>query len=70
MKETALSSGTLYPLLIRMTDQGYVEADWQSPAKPGRPPRHAYRLTALGLTLARSLRATSTHFGSSGMVPT
>jgi PadR family transcriptional regulator, regulatory protein PadR len=54
MKETGLLSGTLYPLLMRMTDQGLVEAEWREPAQPGRPPRHAYRLTASGLSLARA----------------
>jgi PadR family transcriptional regulator, regulatory protein PadR len=52
MKETGLSSGTLYPLLMRMTDQGLVEAEWREPTQPGRPARHAYRLTAAGLALA------------------
>lgn len=53
MKETGLFSGTLYPLLMRMTDQELVEAEWREPARPGRPARHAYRLTAAGLALAR-----------------
>ena len=53
MKETGLSSGTLYPLLLRMTDQGLVEAEWHAPERPGRPARHAYRLTAAGVALAR-----------------
>ena len=57
MKETGLLSGTLYPLLMRMTDQGLVEAEWRSPAHPGRPARHAYRLTAAGLALARAAAA-------------
>jgi PadR family transcriptional regulator PadR len=51
---TGLRSGTLYPLLIRLEAQGYLEAEWQPPAAPGRPPRHAYRLTAAGLALART----------------
>jgi DNA-binding PadR family transcriptional regulator len=50
---TGLRSGTLYPLLIRLEGQGYLEAEWQPPAARGRPPRHAYRLTAAGLALAR-----------------
>ncbi|TMJ11671.1 MAG: PadR family transcriptional regulator [Alphaproteobacteria bacterium] len=54
MKKTGLSSGTLYPLLMRMTEQGLVEAEWQAPAQPGRPARHAYRLTASGVALARA----------------
>jgi DNA-binding PadR family transcriptional regulator len=56
MKETGLLSGTLYPLLMRMTDQGLAEAEWREPAQPGRPARHAYRLTAAGFALALELR--------------
>jgi DNA-binding PadR family transcriptional regulator len=57
MKETGLLSGTLYPLLMRMTDAGLVEAEWRAPAQPGRPPRHVYRLTASGIALAGALQA-------------
>ena len=57
MKETGLRSGTLYPLLMRMTEQGLVQAEWREPAQPGRPARHAYRLTAAGLALSRAARA-------------
>jgi DNA-binding PadR family transcriptional regulator len=53
-KDTDLSSGTLYPLLMRLSDQGLLEAEWQEPERPGKPPRHAYRLTSEGLTLART----------------
>src|SRR5688500_702032 len=53
MKETGLSSGTLYPLLMRMADKGLIESEWREPAQPGRPARHAYRLTAAGIALAR-----------------
>lgn len=49
-----IKSGTLYPLLIRLEAQGYLLAEWHPPAEPGRPPRHAYRLTARGVELARS----------------
>ena len=55
MKETGLLSGTLYPLLMRMTDQGLVEAEWREPSQPGRPARHAYRLTAAGFALAHEV---------------
>lgn len=55
MKETGLLSGTLYPLLMRMTEQGLVEAEWREPAQAGRPPRHAYRLTANGYALAQDI---------------
>lgn len=49
-----VKSGTLYPLLIRLEAQGHLEAEWQQPSEGGRPPRHAYRLTASGLQLARA----------------
>jgi PadR family transcriptional regulator, regulatory protein PadR len=49
-----VKSGTLYPLLIRLEAQGYLEAEWQPPQDGGRPPRHAYRLTASGVQLARA----------------
>jgi DNA-binding PadR family transcriptional regulator len=48
-----VKSGTLYPLLIRLQEQGYLEAEWQQPAERGRPARHAYRLTPSGMKLAR-----------------
>lgn len=52
-RRAQVKSGTLYPLLIRLEAQGHLEAEWQAPAEPGRPPRHAYRLTASGRRLAR-----------------
>jgi len=47
-----VKSGTLYPLLIRLEAQGHLTAEWQEPREGGRPPRHAYRLTASGVELA------------------
>lgn len=55
-RELRIKSGTLYPMLIRLADQGFLSAEWRDPDKPGRPPRHAYRLTPKGLALARSQR--------------
>jgi PadR family transcriptional regulator, regulatory protein PadR len=52
-KKIGLKSGTLYPLLIRLSDRGFLESDWQPPDKSGTPPRHVYRLTAKGLETAR-----------------
>jgi PadR family transcriptional regulator PadR len=54
-KETGLKSGTLYPLLMRLSDQGLLEAEWRAPLQPGRPARHAYRLTGKGLSVANAL---------------
>src|SRR5579859_43008 len=57
-QSTELKSGTLYPLLMRLSDRGLLESHWQPAAQPGRPPRHVYRLTAAGASFAReSLRA-------------
>ncbi len=53
-RAAGIKSGTLYPLLIRLESQGHLEAEWQQSAEPGRPPRHAYRLTASGIALARN----------------
>ena len=50
--QTALKSGSLYPILIRLADRGLVEACWQEEPVPGRPRRHLYRLTADGLARA------------------
>ena len=51
-RETGLKSGTLYPLLMRLKDQSLLESEWRQPLEPGRPPRHAHRLTAAGIALA------------------
>ncbi len=56
-RQTGLKSGTLYPLLIRLNDQRLLESRWEPPEHPGRPPRHAYRLTANGLVVARRSEA-------------
>jgi len=51
--ETGLSSGTLYPILMRLSDRGMLDSKWGDPAQAGRPPRHLYRLTAGGIAYAR-----------------
>lgn len=52
-KETGLKSGTLYPILMRLSDQGLLHSRWKDADGPGRPPRHVYRLSATGLASAR-----------------
>lgn len=54
-RQTELKSGTLYPILMRLSEQGLLEEDWEAPQTPGRPPRHIYRLTSAGLAAARTL---------------
>lgn len=55
-KETGLKSGTLYPLLIRLTEQGLLDSRWESSDRAGLPPRHVYRLTSAGVALAHEQR--------------
>lgn len=53
MKVARISSGTLYPLLARLTDDGWLESRWEESEFPGKPPRQMYRLTATGQVQAR-----------------
>ena len=65
-KDTKLKSGTLYPLLIRLSDSGYLASQWMPPEQPGRPPRHLYRLTGIGIDLAREFAAPKASTASRG----
>jgi PadR family transcriptional regulator, regulatory protein PadR len=55
MKAARLPSGTLYPMLARLQQEGLVDSEWedQRPDAGGRPPRKYYRLTAEGARLVR-----------------
>jgi PadR family transcriptional regulator, regulatory protein PadR len=55
MKAAKLPSGTLYPMLARLQQDGLVESEWEAQREDagGRPPRRYYRLTAEGLRVAR-----------------
>lgn len=50
---TGLKSGSLYPILIRLADRGWLESQWLEPQREGRPPRHAYRITGAGRAALR-----------------
>ncbi|HEX6881259.1 MAG TPA: helix-turn-helix transcriptional regulator, partial [Terriglobales bacterium] len=50
-RETGLKSGTLYPILIRLTERGWLEHEWR--VEDGEKPRHLYRLTAHGRAASR-----------------
>ena len=47
---TRLASGTLYPILARLEEAGWLESEWEKlePSNAGRPRRRYYRITALG----------------------
>ncbi|WP_412731021.1 PadR family transcriptional regulator [Dyella aluminiiresistens] len=51
-ERTGLPSGTLYPILMRLSDRGMLESKWQPSPHQGRPPRKLYRLTAEGAAYA------------------
>jgi DNA-binding PadR family transcriptional regulator len=61
-QRTGLKSGTLYPILVRLAEQGWLDTQWSQPDEPGRPPRHTYRLTGEG---AKSARQRIAEFGNS-----
>jgi DNA-binding PadR family transcriptional regulator len=56
-QEVGLKAGSLYPILIRLTDRGLLEAVWETDRPLGRPQRHLYRLTNAGAALAAQVSA-------------
>ena len=55
MQAARLPSGTLYPMLARLQQEGLVDSEWEDPRPDagGRPPRKYYQLTAEGARVAR-----------------
>ncbi|GHJ47185.1 hypothetical protein Cs7R123_45270 [Catellatospora sp. TT07R-123] len=55
MQSSELPSGTLYPILARLTEAGWLEKRWEQvdPSAVGRPARAYYRLTPAALPVAR-----------------
>ena len=51
-EQTGLSSGTLYPILMRLSERGMLESKWEPSEHEGRPPRKLYRLNAEGAAYA------------------
>jgi DNA-binding PadR family transcriptional regulator len=49
-QQTGILAGTLYPILIRFSEAGWLSDRWedQEPCELGRPKRRYYRLTPLG----------------------
>jgi DNA-binding PadR family transcriptional regulator len=56
-RQTGLRSGTLYPLLLRLAERGYLDTKWEQDPPQGRPRRHLYRLTTSGAAHAAQLSA-------------
>jgi len=55
-KRSGLKPGTIYPILARLLEAGWVERRWEDidPAQEGRPKRRLYRLTRIGVPAARA----------------
>lgn len=53
-RETGVKSGTLYPILVRLSERSWLETRWQHAEENGKP-RHMYRLTAEGRRTARKV---------------
>lgn len=51
-QEIGLKAGSLYPILIRLSERGLLESSWEPHRQSGRPPRHLYRLTPSGYDYA------------------
>ena len=72
-QQLGMKAGSMYPILMRLADQGMLETTWAAEAEPGRPPRHLYRLTGTGQALATQLTAaarTSSIATTSAAAPT
>ncbi len=50
LRESGLASGTVYPVLARLENAGWLASEWEAvdPAIAGRPRRRLYRMTAAG----------------------
>lgn len=58
-EETGLLTGTAYPILLRLEQEGWVTPRWENidPHEEKRPPRRYYALTASGATQASAALA-------------
>jgi len=67
MQSTGIKSGTLYPILMRLTDRGFLTSETIEPETTGRPPRQNYRLTAQGRRYAGEVLDAAKASGQSGV---
>jgi DNA-binding PadR family transcriptional regulator len=60
MDATDLASGTVYPILRRLEEEGLVRAKWEregTARREQRPPRRYYELTPAGISRLEEARA-------------
>jgi len=58
-KQTRMLSGTLYPILMRLEQAGWLESKWEEldPSEAGRPRKRLYRITGHGYNKTREALA-------------
>jgi PadR family transcriptional regulator, regulatory protein PadR len=63
-RATGLPSGTVYPILARFEQAGWLRSRWEGgdPAQLGRPRQRFYTLTAVAAAQARTRAAELTRF--------
>lgn len=64
--QLGIASGTLYPILMRLSDRGHLETRWVQSDTPGRPDRHIYRLTRQGRRWGEMAVADATRRNNAG----
>lgn len=49
-KATSLATGTLYPILLRFEQAGWLTSNWEKvdPSEAGRPRKRLYKIAAAG----------------------
>jgi PadR family transcriptional regulator, regulatory protein PadR len=65
-RQIGLGSGTLYPLLQKLENAGWLKSKWENvdPSEAGRPRRRQYKLTGRGqMQAAKELAELQIHAG-------
>lgn len=71
-RRTALPNGTLFPILERLRQAGWVERYWEEDSMAeaeGRPRRRFYRISPKGAVLAPQALAEASTAGSKSALP-
>lgn len=57
IRATGLRAGTVYPILKRLEDAGWLSSNWEDidPEVAGRPARRLYRFTGDGVAAAHEM---------------
>lgn len=72
MLGAGIKSGSLYPILARLEEAGWVESEWETvePSAEGRPRRRYYRLTPSGTAFAvDATQPRSPRVSAVGLIP-